>query len=72
MSNIGQQWCREESFLYASSRPLKKTEWAKRTWMEVVKINLKKYNLSEDLAEDRLEWRNKLYVTDPNIVGTRL
>ena len=25
----------------------------KRTWMEVVKIDMKKYNLSEDFAQDR-------------------
>ena len=30
----------------------------KRTWMEVVRIDLRKCNLSEDLAQDRLEWQN--------------
>ena len=40
--------------------------------MEVVKINIKKCKLSKDLAKDRLEWRNKIRVTDPNIVGTRV
>ena len=44
----------------------------KRMWMEVVKINTKKCNLSEDLARDRSEWRNRICVADPNIVGTRL
>ena len=28
----------------------------KRTSMEVVRLDLKKCNLSEDLAKDRLEW----------------
>ena len=44
----------------------------KRTWMEVVKIDMKKCNLSEDLAQDRSKWRNIIRVADPNIVGTRL
>ena len=38
--------------------------------MEVVKLNIKKCNLSEDLAQDRSKWRNKICVADPNIVGT--
>ena len=32
---------------------------------------MKKCNLSEDLAEDRSEWRNIIRVADPNIVGTQ-
>ena len=45
----------------------------KRTWMEdVIKMNIRKCNLSENLAQDRSEWRNKIRVADPNIVGTRL
>ena len=43
----------------------------KRIWMEVVRIDLQKCNLFEDLAHDRLEWRNKIHVADPNIVETR-
>ena len=31
----------------------------KGTWMEEVKIDLKKFNLSEDLAQDRSEWRTE-------------
>ena len=42
-----------------------------RTWMEVVKISLKKYNLSDDLAKDRLGWRNRTHVADPTIIGIR-
>ena len=45
---------------------------SKRTCMEVVMIDLKKSNLFEDLAEDRLEWRNIIHVAEPNIVGRRL
>lgn len=37
--------------------------------MDVVRIDLKKSNLPEDLALDRLEWRNNIHVADPNIVG---
>ena len=40
--------------------------------MEVVKIDMKKYNLSEDLGQDRSEWRNRICAADPNIVGTML
>ena len=43
-----------------------------RTWMDVVTIDMKKCNLSEDLAQDRSEWRNKICVADANIVGIRL
>ena len=44
----------------------------KRTWMEVLKIDMKTCNLSEDLAQDKSEWRNTICVADPNTVGTRL
>ena len=33
--------------------------------MEVLRINLKKCNLSEDMARDRSEWRNRIHVVDP-------
>ena len=45
---------------------------SKITWMKVVKIDIKKCNLSEDLTQNRLEWRNKISVADSNIVVTRL
>ena len=44
----------------------------KRTWMKVVRLHMKKYNLSEDLAQDKPALRNIIHVADPNIVGTRL
>ena len=44
----------------------------KRTWMKVANIDMKKCNLNENLTQDRSEWRNKIRVTDSNIVGTRL
>lgn len=43
----------------------------KRTWM-MVRIDMKKCHLSEDLAPDRMEWRSRIHVVDPNIIGTRL
>lgn len=47
-------------------------DWLKRTWMEVVRLDLKKCNLFENLAQDRLEWRDRnSYIVDPNIVVTR-
>lgn len=36
--------------------------------MEVLWLDLKKCNLYEDLAQDRLEWRNKIHGANPNIV----
>lgn len=44
----------------------------KSMWMEVVRIDLNKYNLLEDLAEGRLEWRNRTHVVNPNTIGTKL
>ena len=44
----------------------------KKTWMEVVKIDLKTWNLFENFAQDRSEQRNRIHVADPNIVGARL
>ena len=44
-----------------------KTYWD----FSAVRIDLNKCNVSKDLAQDRhrLEWQNRIYVTDPNIVG---
>ena len=44
----------------------------KRTWMEELKIDLKTCNLSEDLVQDRLGWKNRIHAANPNIVGIRL
>ena len=44
----------------------------KRTWMEPVKIYLKKCNLFKDLVKDRSEWRNIIHAVNPNVVRTRL
>ena len=41
----------------------------KRMWMEVVKIDLKKCNLSEDLAQNRSEWRNRIHIANPTYLG---
>ena len=35
--------------------------------MEIVKIDMKKCNLSEDLAKERSEWRNIIHVAKPNL-----
>ena len=37
----------------------------KRMWIEVVKIDMKMCNLSEDLAQDRSEWKNRIRITQP-------
>ena len=43
----------------------------KRTWKEVLIIDLKECKLSEDLALDRSKWRNKIHIVDPNTVGIK-
>ena len=44
----------------------------KTTWMEVINSDLKKFHLSKDLTQNRTEWRNRIHVADPNMVGIRL
>ena len=61
-----------KSFSMHVDVPLRKRDRPKRTWMEVVMIDLKKCNLYEDLAQDRMERRDKTHVADPNMVCTRL
>ena len=52
--------------------PQRESGWPKRTWMNVVKIDMKKYNLSKYLAQNRLKWKNRIHVADLNRVETRL
>ena len=40
--------------------------------MVVVRIDLKKYKPSEEMNRNKSEWRSRIYVTNPYIVGTRL
>ena len=61
-----------KSFVMKVDGPPRGRGRPKRSWMEVVKIDIKKCNLYEDLAQDRLVWRNKIRVANPNIVRTRL
>ena len=37
--------------------------------MKVLRIDLKKCNLSKGLAQDRSEWRNRIHVADPTQLG---
>ena len=62
----------EEKFFCVGDGPPRERGRPKRTWMEVVTIDLKKSNLSEDLALDGSERRNRIHVACRNIVGTRL
>ena len=48
-----------------------KRDRPKSTWIKVVKLDMKRRNLSEDLAQDRSKWKNIIHVDDPNIVETR-
>ena len=54
----------EEDFRRKRGRP-------KRRWMDVVNEDLKTLNLSKTLIFDRKEWKERIHVTDPNIVGKR-
>ena len=62
----------KEKLAMKTDCPLRGRGRPKRTYKKIVKIDLNKCNLSKDLAQDRLEWRNKIRVGDPKIVGTRL
>ena len=44
----------------------------KKTLMKVVRIDVKKYNISNDLAENISKWKTKLRVVEPKLAGTRL
>ena len=44
----------------------------KRTLIDVVKIDMKKCNFFEDLAQNISEWRNRIRVVDPNIAEAKL
>lgn len=59
-------------FLCQVDSPSWKNGRLKSTWMEVVKIDLEKCNLHEDLAPHRLKFRNRIHVAEFNIVVTRL
>ena len=61
-----------KSFSKQVGGPTRRRCRPKRTWMDIIQINLKKCNLSEDLTQYRSEWRNRNHVAKPNIVGTRL
>ena len=58
--------------LYAFDGPLRKRGRPKKIWMEVVRIDLKKYNLSKDFANERLEWKNRIHIANLKIVRTKL
>lgn len=40
--------------------------------MKIIRIDLKKFDLFEDLANVKLECINQIYVADPYVIGTRL
>lgn len=60
------------SFSMQVDGPLGKHGRPKWTWIEVVWIALNNFNLLMDLALDSSEWRNRNYVANLNMVGTRL
>lgn len=50
----------------------KKGVGRRRCGWKLVKIDLKKYNLSENLAKDILKWINNIHIVNYNIAETRL
>ena len=44
----------------------------KKMWMKVIKMDMRKCNLYENLVQDRSKLRNRIRVAYLNIVGTRL
>lgn len=60
------------SFSIQVDGPSRKHGRPKWTWIEVVWTLLNNCNLLMDLALDSSEWRNRNYVANLNMVGTRL
>lgn len=52
--------------------PSRKRGWPNRIWTEVVRIDLKNYNLFEGLALDRLECWKRFHAARANIFEARL
>ena len=52
---------RKSSSMYVDCLPRGRGK-PKRTWMEVIRMDMKKILLSEDLAHDRMEQRNIIHV----------
>lgn len=52
--------------------PLRGMDRPKKMQMQVTNIDLNKCNLFENLADDRLEWRNIINTADPNKVERKL
>ena len=38
---------------------------AKLTWWDIIKKNMMSCGLTEDIALDRMEWKNRIHVADP-------
>ena len=51
--------------------PLRAKGRSKKTWMVVVKINMKKCNLFQNLVQDRLKWKNEIRIANFNTVETK-
>ncbi len=41
----------------------------KLTWRRVVQHGLKVLHISDDLTQNRLEWRKRIYIADPKFLG---
>lgn len=44
---------------------VRKRSRPKRTWMRIVRIDQKRWNLPRDFAQDQWKWRNRVHVADP-------
>ena len=39
---------------------------AKKTWSKVLEDDMRKLNITEDMAEDRKQWRQHIYQVQPH------
>lgn len=56
--------------MHVDDRSMKRDR-PKKTWMEVVRIDLTKCNILEDLAQDRSECKNRIHAADPSTIRIR-
>ncbi len=47
----------------------KKRGRPKLTLRRVVQYNLEALHISEDLTQNRLEWRKRIHIADPKVLG---
>ena len=62
----------KKSLVMQVDGPPRRRDRPKRIQIEVANIDIKNCNLSYELAQDTIEWRNKILIADSNIVEIKL